>query len=82
MFELTHVMGEWTACVQILTPKLKFVDICMCFQYEHMIEPYLAKLEAILNQYSDHKIIIKADGNAKSPLWYSDTTTNRDKRRD
>jgi len=38
------------------------------------------KIETIIQNYQNHKIIITADANAKSPLWHSNVATGRDRR--
>lgn len=42
-------------------------------QFSDNIDAYLVKIQNVLNKFSNKKIIIVMDANAKSPLWCSDS---------
>lgn len=47
------------------------------FKYSERIEPHIERLERILDYYRGKYIVISADLNAKSPLWYSSVEDER-----
>lgn len=53
------------------------VTVCSYFKYSEPIEPHLEKLEGVLRYYRGANIIIAADVNARSTLWYNPTTDER-----
>jgi len=79
--DISQFTDEWTVCVELLTEISKYMVVSMYFQFQHDIDRYLDKLESIVNSYPNHKLIITADANAKSPLWHSDMSRERERRR-
>ena len=74
---ITQVTDEWTVCVEIGTNIGKYILVSMYFQHRHEIQPYLIKVRQICNMFTEDKIIICADSNAKSTLWDSPRTDDR-----
>lgn len=68
---------ENMVCLEINWRKLKWILINAYFQFSGSIDIYLNKLDNILRAYSGQNIIIAADFNAKSVLWYGPVTDEK-----
>lgn len=65
-----------THCVslEIITKHSKIILVNQYYQFSDEINVHISKTRAILQAYSDRPVIIMADANAKSTLWYSGRT--------
>lgn len=67
IFQYTFEESEHIMCFQVFTKKDSFYVINVYCQYSHSIEQFLGKIENIM------------DSNAKSEVWFSETTDERGK---
>ena len=69
--KIKQLCDEWTICVEIKVTSERYYIVSSYFQYRHEIDPYLHKISEICTLLGDEKLIITADANAKSVVWYS-----------
>lgn len=77
VMKLGHVSYSHVVCVQIDNGNSSIYVICAYFQFSHQIEGNLTKIQEALHALREEKVIICADANAKSPLWYSEELDDR-----
>lgn len=63
--------------VEIISKRGETVIVNQYYQFSEDIDPHIDKTREILRAYSDKPVIIMADANAKSNLWYSGRTDER-----
>nr|CAD7393260.1 unnamed protein product [Timema cristinae] len=80
--KITQLSNQWVTCVELGTGAGRIVMANLYFQFRHPIEPYLDQMEVLCRMYAGEPLIITADANAKSPMWYSRIVIRRDKRND
>lgn len=69
-FSDTHIV-----CVQVDNGKTATYIVSAYFQYSKPIEPYIERIGNIVRLLNGKRIVVCADANAYSPLWFSDKTT-------
>ena len=79
IFQYTFEESEHMMCFQVFTKKDSFYVINVYCQCSHPIEQFLSKVENIMLRLNGKKIIITMDSNAKSEVWFSETTDERGK---
>ena len=62
---------EHILCFKVLAGDLEFIMINLYCQHSLPLERFLQDL---ISGFPTEKILVTMDSNAKSPLWYSDTT--------
>lgn len=78
---LTNLMTPHCAVAEVSSPSCRVYIISCYFQYSHPVTPHLHHLRRVLQSLAGHKIIIGADVNASSTLWYGKYRfTDRDRR--
>lgn len=63
-------------CAQIDDGRTMFYLVSGYFQYSKPIEPYLEKIGRTIKQLHEQKVVISADANAKSPIWFSNDVSD------
>lgn len=73
--KLTYLCDDHCVCVFGTFGRMYIASIY--FQCSDSVEPYIRKLEHIASTLSGAKLIISADVNGRSPLWYCRRTDAR-----
>lgn len=76
VMRLEQFCDSHIVCAQIDDGKTKIYVVSGYFQYSKPIGPYLQKLDTIIRNLRGHKVVVCADANAKSPIWFSDDVSN------
>lgn len=76
--KMSHLSNSHCTCIEVNGPFGKLYLASMYFQHSHAIDPYIAQLRKIVALLPRAKLIIGADANAKSPLWFSEILDDRD----
>ncbi|KAK2575333.1 hypothetical protein KPH14_012899 [Odynerus spinipes] len=76
-FQILYEQSEHIMTIEFNYRNSKFYIINAYCQYSHPIYPFIQSIEKIIRKLITKKIIITADVNANSVLWYSDTTNER-----
>lgn len=66
-----------TTVIRVELNKTEIFFVSSYFQFAHDMDPYLNQLKRILDALPGKPIVISADANAKSELWYNDFTDAR-----
>jgi len=79
IFRVTVEETEHVMCVHIVTETDDFYIINVYCQFSLPIEPFLEKIERILDKLKGNRVLITMDSNAKSLTWNSKETNERGK---
>lgn len=72
---LRNLMTSHCAVAEISSSTCRVYVVSCYFQFSHPIDPHLHHLHLVLRSLVGHKIIIGADVNASSTLWYGKLRT-------
>lgn len=75
--QLVEVSDEHIVCAQLITCVGEIFVVSLYCQFSDEISPYIRKMERVIGKLQGKSIIICADVNAKSSLWYSGTSDER-----
>lgn len=77
VFRVAYKESEHIMCIHIITEFDDFIIINAYCQFSLQIEPFLNKIEKMLQKVKDKKVLIAMDSNANSSLWFSKETDER-----
>ncbi|GBP87565.1 Retrovirus-related Pol polyprotein from type-1 retrotransposable element R1 [Eumeta japonica] len=70
---LSEISNDYCCCIHLQIGNFDFYLVSAYFKYSHDIEPHLLQIERILERLKGKRIIICADTNVHSLLWFSET---------
>lgn len=78
---LRNLMTSHCAVAEVSSPSCRVYIVSCYFQYSHPVAPHLHHLRYVLRSLVGQKVIIGADVNASSTLWYGKYRSNDRERR-
>ena len=75
--ELDHLSNRHMVCVEVHSPVVSYA-ISAYFQYSDATSKHLGHLSLALREVRGSKVLVCADANAKSTIWGSSVTDDRD----
>jgi len=74
VFQYAYEESEHVLCIQVRTEHEELHIINVYCQYSLPLEPFLNKIEGIINKIGKKNMLVTMDANANSEVWFSTQT--------